>query len=113
MVPEPLKLDEIVNRGPPTLPSPATLAVLQHEEVRRAVVRAKYEAQEEVGIHFLQAFFIATETLPGSSKLVSGRMLDEALTGFLAGLKAELGDGFASNAAAHLIRNLALFLSEA
>lgn len=55
---------------------------------------------------------LAVETLAQGNKLVAGRAFDDALTHFLADLRAELGDGFAANAAALLIRNIALFLPE-
>lgn len=85
-------------------------AVSMTEEVRRVVQRAKAETADEASAYFLHAMLLAIENLAQGNKLVAGRAFDDALTHFLADLKAELGDGFAANAAALLIRNIALFL---
>ena len=81
------------------------------EEGRRLVARTKAETTDEASAYFLHAMLLAIETLAEGNKLVAGRAFDDALTHFLADLKAELGDGFSSNAAGLLIRNIALFLS--
>jgi hypothetical protein len=85
-------------------------AVSMTEEVRKVVQRAKAETADEASAYFLHAMLLAIENLAQGNKLVAGRAFDDALTHFLADLKAELGHGFASNAAALLIRNIALFL---
>lgn len=89
------------------------LAPSMTDEMRRMVTRAKAETADEASAYFLHAMLLAIENLAQGNKLVAGRAFDDALTHFLADLKAELGDGFAANAAALLIRNIALFLSGA
>lgn len=84
--------------------------LLQHEAVQRLIMRTKVDTADEASAYFLHAMLLAIEHLASGNKLVAGRAFDDALTHFLADLKAELGDGFAANAAALLIRNIALFL---
>lgn len=81
-------------------------------DIQRMLARAKAETADEASAYFLHAMLLAIENLAQGNKLVAGRAFDDALTHFLADLKAELGDGFAANAAGLLIRNIALFLRD-
>lgn len=103
----PMTLDQMVGRnGVNPLPIPA-------QDVARALNQAKMESAEEASSYFLHAMLLAIENLAGGNKLFAGRAFDDALTHFLADLKAEFGDGFASDAAALLVHNIALFLDPA
>jgi hypothetical protein len=115
-VPEPLRLDEVVAaaKTPPTVPRgvpPPLPVTMLPNELRAYVDRAKAETSDEAASYFLQAIMIAIENLSGGNKLAAGRAIDDALTHFLADLKAEIGDVYASNAAQLLITNVALFLA--
>ena len=112
---EPLRLDEIVQgvKGPPTVPRipPPLPVTLSPQELRGYVDRAKQETADEASSYFLQSHMLAIETLSGGNKLAAGRAIDDALTHFLADLKAEIGDVYAASAAKLLITNIALFLA--
>lgn len=114
-MPEPLRLDEVVAaaKTPPTVPRvpPPVPVTMMPNELRAYVDRAKAETSDEAASYFLQAIMIAIENLSGGNKLAAGRAIDDALTHFLADLKAEIGEVYASNAAQLLITNIALFLS--
>lgn len=103
----PQTLDEILDRAD----ARSKAVLMQPMDVRQLVAREKNRTAEEASSYFLHAMLLAIETLGGGNKLMAGRAFDDALTHFLADLKAELGDGFASNAAGLLIRNIALFLA--
>ena len=96
--------------GPPPLPTLTDAQLLADERVQRLIVKVKLDQADEASAYFLHAMLLAIEHLAQGNKLVAGRAFDDALTHFLADLKAELGEGFAANAAALLIRNIALFL---
>lgn len=96
--------------APPPVPALTDSQLLANERVQQLIVQSKIDAADEAGAYFLHIMLLGIENLANGNKLVAGRAFDDALTHFLADLKAELGEGFASNAAALLIRNLALFL---
>lgn len=104
-------------KQPPPVPDSmrqAALAMGTHlrpGELDKLLTRTKLDAADEAAAYFLQCLMIGIENLAQGNKLVAGRAMDDALTHFLADLKAEIGAGYASNAAELLIRNIALFLT--
>lgn len=65
---------------------------------------------EEAAAHLVHVMLGGIESMASGNKLVSGRVLDEAMARFLLDVKLELGDKMAEHAAAHLIRSLICFL---
>ncbi len=80
--------------------------------IERQLDGARAEATEKTLVHVLQGMLLMTEGLANGNKMLTGRVIDEAMTNFLADLKAELGPEVTANAAALLIRNIALFLDD-
>lgn len=101
-----MTLDEIVTQadGFRALVPPLT------DDMRRMMARTRAETARETSAHFLYTMLLSIETLFDGSKPQAGQLFDDAITHFLASLKAELGDGYTSNCAAIMIRNIALFL---
>ena len=93
-----------------TIKAAEPLSVLQEDSVRRMLASAQEAAAGEASAYFLHSMLLAIETLANGNKMVAGRAFDDAMTHFLADLKAELGDEYATGAAILLIRNIALFL---
>jgi hypothetical protein len=113
-----LSLDDIINapasighNGGPALPPPIPVT-LSPKELRAYVNRAKQETADEASSYFLHALLLAIETLAQGNKLAAGKAIDEALTHFLADLKAEIGEGYAASAAKLLITNVSWFLPD-
>ena len=94
--------DEAGARAMPVAPS-------MTEEMQRIAKRGEEEGKRQAAAHFLYGMMTTNETL-FDSKPDAGQLLDDAITHFLAALQAEIGKGYASNCAATLIRNIALFL---
>ena len=93
-----------------TAPASALPSVLGEESVQLAIDRARSETAQEAGTYFLGAILMAIEASAKGSKLAVGQSFDDALTYFLADVKAELGDEMAIKGAICLIHNIALFL---
>src|SRR5215831_12093208 len=93
----------------------AVSAGLGQEEVNALITKAKVDTADEANAYFLHAMMLAIQHLANGNVLVAGRAIDDALTHFLADIKSspDLGPKYAENAAAHLMRNISLFLSPA
>lgn len=104
-----LSLDQILGDSRPA--SALTERELaSNEMVQRMLVRREWEVVEKMSVYSVQKALENVEEIAEGNILVTGRVLDEALTGFMCLLQAEMGTGFAADAAGLLIHNLALFL---
>lgn len=79
------------------------------EDIKRAISRARRETAVEDASYYLQGHLGNISTLFGGDQLTVGGALDDAITHYLAGVKAELGAEICEQLALLLICNIALF----
>ena len=115
-------LDEILGKQPSLPPPSPELAKMKGknykgtgdlihtaDDIKRAIARARRETAVDDASYYLQGHLGNISTLFGGDQLTVGGALDDAITHYLAGVKAELGAEICEQLALLLICNIALF----
>jgi hypothetical protein len=118
----PLKLDEIIGQQVKATRQPSPLGhnggppmteqeLLAVEQVQRLIIKEQWKTTEANAAYFLNVLMQGIEALAQGNFLTTGQAIDDALTHYLADLKARTGEDYADIAGLHIINNIAEILS--